>query len=282
MQAPAPVRNTPEVLELAQRRPRVTLEGTPRYWLDRDPVKTHFLNALSILIPAVEFVVIGILRRYRDRIPDVKVRADAQSVIRQESAHAAVHTLCNRLLTAAGYAAAPRLDRLLRGVLGLVCRLLSARAELAIPTLFEVYTSALSRDVLVHRERWFGAEGRSDPDARAVVVWHALEEVEHQAVCGDVYRQVYRGHLVPAVLLVLLTPLMVLWLLATHGYLLACDAWSRRPVSLAAFVRFTVAADSPYRLLLRQSFHLFGKDVHTWNGYPLQPLRTELAAISRR
>ena len=54
----------------------------PKYYFDNSPVKTHFLNALSITFPHGERFFIDSVKNYKDRIDDEEIKIEIQIKIR--------------------------------------------------------------------------------------------------------------------------------------------------------------------------------------------------------
>ena len=183
--------STPDDIAIEPRRPEFDFSGVSKYWL-KDPFTSQFMNALSIVVPHSERTVIDIVRKYADNITDPKLIRDMDALIRQEGRHALMHLRCNDLLAKCGYPAIRPFERFHKFFVRLLRRFSPTAWELAIPAAFEHFTSAISRDFIVNQAFWVGDQSDGASNAATNVAidftnWHALEELEHQAVCFDVF-----------------------------------------------------------------------------------------------
>jgi predicted metal-dependent hydrolase len=100
-----------------------------------------------------------------------------------------MHLRCNDLLKKCGYPAIRPFERFHKFFVGLLRRISPSAWELAMPAAFEHFTSAISRDFIVNHTFWTGDQSNAAID---FTNWHALEELEHQAVCFDVFAALER------------------------------------------------------------------------------------------
>ena len=175
--------STPENITIEPRRPEFDFSGIDKYWL-KDPYTSHFMNALSIVVPVSERTVIDIVRKYADHITDEKLIRDMDGLIRQEGRHTLMHLRCNELLKQCGYPVIRPFERFQKFFVGILRKISPPAWELTMPAAFEHFTSAISRDFIVNRHFWVGGQSNTAVD---FTDWHALEELEHQAVCFDVF-----------------------------------------------------------------------------------------------
>ncbi|MDE2402957.1 MAG: metal-dependent hydrolase [Burkholderiales bacterium] len=166
------------------------LEGDiPRHWLNGDPFKTRFFDAMSTLFPVGERFFITCVRDFKDSITDPKMSQDIQDFTRQEAQHSMLHTRYNDRLKAQGV----NVDAILRGqekrLFGIIRQHTSREFTLGI-TVASEHITAIMADCFVERPEIF--EG-ADERIRALYVWHAMEEMEHKGVAFDVLQQVARG-----------------------------------------------------------------------------------------
>ena len=175
--------STPTDIAIEPRRPEFDFSGVDKYWL-KDPFTSQFMNALSIVVPVSERTVIDIVRKYADHITDEKLIRDMDGLIRQEGRHTLMHLRCNELLKQCGYPAIRPFERFQKFFVGILRKISPPAWELTMPAAFEHFTSAISRDFIVNRHFWVGNKSNTAVD---FTDWHALEELEHQAVCFDVF-----------------------------------------------------------------------------------------------
>lgn len=219
----------PAGIVITPRRPEFDLSKESRYWL-RDPFTSHFMNALSIVVPHSERTVIDIIRKYAPRIFDSKLQQDMDALIRQEGRHTFMHLQCNALLKNCGYPAIRLFERFQKFFVRTLRRVSPTAWELAMPAAFEHFTSAISRDFIRNRDFWAGNRTNA---AIAFTHWHALEELEHQAVCFDVFAALEKRTwlLTPAILFIWMPATLVsvygmqLYFLLKDGILLKGKNW---------------------------------------------------------
>jgi uncharacterized protein len=226
---------TPAGVKITSRRPKFDFSDTPKVWLS-DPFRTHFMNALSVLIPHSERTVNAIMRKNVSLISDARLKDEILSLIKQEGAHAAMHQISNKQLKQCGYTKIALFEKLQKKSMSMLRRASSDAFEMAIPAAFEHFTSAISRDFLAHKDEWAGHQANEAVD---FATWHSLEEIEHQAVCYDAYKALYPGQwrLVLA-LLFCWVPLTVLSTYIVQLYLLHKDRVIYQPKNWLPYFKF--------------------------------------------
>jgi predicted metal-dependent hydrolase len=176
--------------DISRRDVNFAFDHVPRDWCHDDAYQTAFLNALSLLFPEGEKFFVDSVKHYKARIADPVLQREIAGFIGQEAMHGREHRAFNEMIVAHGYVSAPRVDRRLRGFLGLVRRVLSPRSQLAVTCALEHFTAMLAEQLL-GEER---VRAEIHPSVRPLWLWHALEESEHKAVAFDVYRAVGGGY----------------------------------------------------------------------------------------
>ena len=94
--------------------------------------------------------------------------------------HPLMHLRCNDLLKNCGDSALRPFERFHRFFIRILRKVSPPGRELGMPAAFEHLTSAISRDFIVNRHFWAANLSNAAID---FMNWHALEELEHQAVC---------------------------------------------------------------------------------------------------
>lgn len=157
----------------------------PRYWLDNDPFKTRFFDAMSTFFPEGERFFITCVRDFKAQITDPQLLAQVRDFTRQEGQHGMVHRQFNDRVKAQGVDV-DRIERITVWVLFKLARsLLSRKTTLAITAAFEHMTA-----LMAHGFEEAKVLEKADPRLRAMYTWHAIEEVEHKAVAFDVMQKV--------------------------------------------------------------------------------------------
>ena len=151
-----------------------------RWWHGNDPVKTAFLNALSITFPQGESLFVEAVRRYRDAA-DPKLQEQIAAFIKQETLHTREHVAFNRLIEQAGYDVtamhAYTTNRMS------IARARPPIAQLAMTVALEHFTAILAHGLLKNPKHLDGAP------TEIALLWkyHAIEEIEHKGVAFDTY-----------------------------------------------------------------------------------------------
>jgi hypothetical protein len=159
----------------------------PRYWLDNDPFKTRFFEAMSMTFPDGERYFIDCVRRYRDRVADPELAAQVKAFIYQEGQHGMVHTQFNDRLRAQGIGVDKILDFARDKIEGFKRDFSPA---------FNLGKTAGAEHMTAMMAHGFFATGllkEAHPRVRAMFAWHAVEEIEHKAVAFDVFQKVAKG-----------------------------------------------------------------------------------------
>jgi predicted metal-dependent hydrolase len=151
-----------------------------------DVLMSHVFAVLSSVFPGGEAYFVRSVRSVRHRITDPRLREAVEGFIGQESMHGREHRAFNEHLATLGYPTGP-IDTYIRGLTWLRERFLSETMNVAIVAALEHYTATLAETVLTDPEARAALGHRA---ARYLLVWHALEELEHKAVAFDVYRSI--------------------------------------------------------------------------------------------
>jgi uncharacterized protein len=168
--------------------PELGLDGDiPRFWLDNDPFKTRYIDAMALTFPDGERYFIQCVRDWRDQVTDPKLAAEVKDFIYQEGQHGMVHTLYNNRLKQQGMA----IDRICSFI---VDRLSSYRRNYSRE--FNLGRTAGAEHLTAMMcHGFFGSDMmvQADPRIRAMYAWHSVEEIEHKAVAFDVFQKIAKG-----------------------------------------------------------------------------------------
>lgn len=182
----------PNDLEITTRHPDFPLYAAlekQRYWLNGDPVLSHLFNALQATFPEGERFFIDSARDVRDQLPAGSVPADLakdiKAFIHQEAWHGKAHDEWVQALVALGYDRMTDFDSRIRKLRLWAKDNIAPIRRLAMTAGAEHLTASLARLILFQRPELL--DGAQRP-VRDLLAWHALEEVEHKAVCFDLYQ----------------------------------------------------------------------------------------------
>ncbi|MBJ8342555.1 metal-dependent hydrolase [Antrihabitans sp. YC3-6] len=218
----------PENLVLQPRQVAFDWANVPMHYIPGDPVATHTINVLHLLLPEGEDWFVATFKEALPFIDDEKLRDDVIGFIGQESMHSGAHTGVLDHLASNGIDPTPFTDQLH----WLFDKLLGPRPitglkeqnylveRLALIAAIEHITAFLGDWVL-------NAEGLDRADMHPTMIdllrWHGAEEVEHRAVAYDVLMYFDKRYIRRARTQALVIPVIVyLWVRGVR-FLMAND-----------------------------------------------------------
>ena len=168
-----------------------------RYWLDNDPIATHFLNALQSTFPEGELFFIQaaidgakILRQYG--YMNQQLEQDLRSFQLQEAHHSKQHRIWTDALIGMGYEKLAAENEELHKFSAILRKYVPAKWRLAITAADEHYTASIAylftnvnQDFLL----------KSAAPFRNLLLYHAMEEIEHKGVCFDLSQMLSRSYM---------------------------------------------------------------------------------------
>ncbi|MFN7147006.1 MAG: metal-dependent hydrolase [Myxococcota bacterium] len=164
------------------RRPRFDLgPEVGAHWFGGSAVRTHLANGLNFVFPEGERFFIRSVRHYADRIDDPALRERVAAFAGQEAQHQRAHLAAFDVLEAHGYEIASWLAWYRRAAYEGV--------EPRVPPVLRLSTTAaLEHFTATFGELALGTEmlDEAHPAMRALLRWHAAEEIEHRDVAFDV------------------------------------------------------------------------------------------------
>jgi uncharacterized protein len=255
------------------RRTRFDLSETPLHWVPGDPVATHVMNVLHIMLPPGERWFCDVYREALPLISDDKLRQDVKGFMGQEATHARAHEVAREYLARHGIDTDKAMARAewMRSNLGgpapfgrtlprplrrpwLVTRLSAIAAV-------EHFTAVLGRWILDGSAALDTAG--SDPAMLDLMRWHGAEEVEHRSVAFDVYQHVSGNYLRRLVSMVFTVIGLTVGFIIGGTLLLSADPTTRQRFTFRAFRRATRAGHlPPYTYALRAVPTYLRRDYH--------------------
>ncbi|MCD6059979.1 MAG: hypothetical protein K0R03_1722 [Moraxellaceae bacterium] len=190
--------------QLKPRRVQFDFQDVPLHWIPDDPLATHLINGINLLLPAGELWFCRVYNQALPLVRDAQLRADVEGFIRQEAIHARSHAKAEQFLQAHGLdtdtyrrKAEWLFERFLGdapfGVPALKRPLLEKRwliARVGIIAAIEHFTGLLGQWCMDNRS-W----DRAHPVMADLFRWHLAEEVEHRTVAFDLFAHLCRTEL---------------------------------------------------------------------------------------
>jgi len=162
----------------------VDFSKVPRHWMANSATATAIANGVNLLFPHGERFFVRSVKHFLGRIEDPELRAAIKGFFGQEGRHAHAHDDLNEILRVQGF----EIDRFLTRYKRISSWLedhLPAKLNLSITAALEHFTAILAEgafklDIL----------DQAAPEMRALLAWHAAEEIEHKAVAFDVLQAI--------------------------------------------------------------------------------------------
>mgnify|MGYP003450125388 FL=1 len=161
------------------------LDEIPRFWFGGDPFKTRMFDALSLTFPDGERYFIESVRLFRDKIKDPELQLRVADFIRQEAQHGIAHDKMNQVMRDQGMPVDQFLQ-MLNKIFKLELKNRSPQYNIAMTAAAEHLTALMAETFYSQKDTLREAH----PYVRALLAWHAIEEMEHRDVAFDVMQQV--------------------------------------------------------------------------------------------
>lgn len=156
-----------------------------KYFFRGNPILSTLMYALSASFPDGERFFIDSVRHYQKDIKDPVLLAQIRGFIGQEAHHSRIHEDFNARAETLGINMG-RIEKRFKKRIDTAKRRLDPGRQLAITAALEHVTATLAQWTLENPEAGLGSDSHSP--LREMLVWHAMEEIEHKAVAFDVYR----------------------------------------------------------------------------------------------
>ncbi len=231
-------------------------EQAPRYFYAGNGTATAFFAVLSAIFPPGEDFFVESVRRFRDRIDDPELKARVAGFIGQEAIHGREHERLNEMLSEQGFDIEVP-DRAIRAGLWLLEQL-PHRQQLACTAMMEHFTALLGEQLLTDEE----FSERADPEMIQLWYWHALEELEHKAVCYDVYENLGNSPAERVLTFPYVAGALLPAILGSWGYLVAHNGLWRKPSDMRQGLKMLLGKDGFVTRIMPRMGAYAKKDFH--------------------
>lgn len=199
-------------------------DDIPRYWLAGNAFKTRLVDAVQATFPDGERYFISSVRAFRERIKDSELLQAVKDFTMQEGQHGQVHTEFNARLKRQGIAV-EAFTKHTKKMCDDRLKTFSEEYNVALTAALEHFTAMMADLFFAEKGMMAGA----DPRVRAMMAWHAVEEMEHKAVAFDVMQQVAGvGYTMRSVAMLHATASFLLFTTVAPWFMLGMDGYSRR------------------------------------------------------
>lgn len=155
-----------------------------RFFFGGNSLKSAFVVALSGAFPPGEKEFIQSVRLFMKQVRDKKLIEDVKAFTEQEGQHSLQHRLLNEAFDRLGYSATD-VSEAMEAMEKEWAAERSDAERLAMTVVMEHITAVMAHFALTHPEE-FDALPES---LREMLIWHAIEEIEHKSVAFDVYQE---------------------------------------------------------------------------------------------
>jgi predicted metal-dependent hydrolase len=171
-------------------------EPTPVAWIPGEPVTSHIIDVLHLLLPAGERWFVHVYKQALPLIEDEQLKADVKGFMGQEAVHSRAHAAVLDHLRANRIDPDPFTRRIEWMFFSLggdrafpwVPRRRWLLERIAVIAAIEHFTAVLGAWVLDSPALDAAA---ADPTMLDLLRWHGAEEVEHRSVAFDVFRSLH-------------------------------------------------------------------------------------------
>ncbi|MFF0493632.1 metal-dependent hydrolase [Nocardia sp. NPDC004068] len=205
----------PGEVALAARNVHFDWRDTPLHWMADEPIASHVINALNLLLPEGERMFCQTFSEALPLVKDEKLREQMLGFIGQESMHAETHNgVLDEVLSAHGIdvdAYVRQMEYLFRTTLGArenadaTKQFQNLVERLGFIATLEHFFAFLGDWVLNADLERFGA----DPRVLDLFRWHGAEEVEHRFVAYDVAEYFEIGYVRRCALMLIVFPIFL-------------------------------------------------------------------------
>ncbi len=167
------------------RRMDFDFDDIPKHWFGNNAFATHVSNGLHLLFPDGERFFVRSVRHYLGQIQDPALRDSVEAFFGQEGSHAREHQRTFEILKSQGL----DVDKFLAAYRRFAFEWLEPKfppsMRLAVTAAAEHFTATFAHGGLTTSDL-----DDAHPAMRALLLWHAAEEVEHKSVAYDVFMEV--------------------------------------------------------------------------------------------
>jgi predicted metal-dependent hydrolase len=173
------------------RKPNYEWNGIEKHWLFNNYFATHFINSMHVVFPDGEKFFIRSVKNFFDQIEDPALKERVKAFIGQEAQHMAQHKSFWEVLRKESDAVDQFLPFYNRWGYEYFeefsNRFTGGKLGLSVTVALEHYTAIFAESALEYDSRLLQ---NFPPEMKAMLQWHAAEEIEHKAVAFDVLKEV--------------------------------------------------------------------------------------------
>jgi predicted metal-dependent hydrolase len=147
---------------------------------------SHLFNAFTLIAPITEGMLIRAIRLSQPMLEGSGLETDAKAFIGQEAIHTREHRALNRRLSELGLNVEEVVSVIEQEVKN-IGDSMSLQENLAVVVTGEHAIYSIARALLMSKY----PQCQQQQQVKNLFIWHAVEEMEHQSVCDDIYKYLY-------------------------------------------------------------------------------------------
>lgn len=253
-------------IDLKVRKVNFTFQPNPRYWMNGNPVATHFNNAMHMVFPDGEKFFIRSVKAFYKDIKDPKLRKQIDGFVGQEGTHFKEHQKFWKILEEQGFEPEVFLNIYRKTAWDMLEKnLLKAFGEETGKKLALSVTVALEHYTAMFAESAFSSvpELEMPEDMKELMLWHAAEEIEHKAIPFNLLKEVDDSYALRVSGMLIATLGLSFYIALGQAILMSQDKeldWKEMPGHLVAF--FSRLRGGMGRSVVKDFWKYFKKDFH--------------------
>lgn len=199
----------------------------PKYWMENDPFKTRLMDIVQAVFPDGERYFMSSVNAFKNDVKDSELHAEVLDFMQQEGQHGRVHTEYNQRLARQGLKV-HAFENEAKKIANRRLKWLSPAYNVALTAALEHITAMMADLFFAEKKVMAGADKR----VRAMLAWHAIEEMEHKAVAFDVMQQVAKvGYFRRVLAMFHAATMFSIYILFATWAALRMDGFTRRQVA---------------------------------------------------
>lgn len=155
------------------------------FWFGNNPFMTHMTNALSFQFPSGEDMFVRAVTHFKDQVENKELKRAIVAFAGQELMHGRLHDEFNTWIASRVPDAKTYFTDLAAASDARTAK--SFAKDPLLPLAVTVALEHLTAIIAANFLRRTDISEMADPEVRPLLIWHAIEEIEHKNVAFDVY-----------------------------------------------------------------------------------------------
>lgn len=230
------------------------------FWFGGNPFLTHMTNVLSFQFPSGEEMFVKAVTHFKDQVQDKELKRAIVAFAGQELLHSRLHEEFNEWIASRVPDAKNYCDALAEASNRRSAKSFKQNPmlPLAVTVALEHLTAIMAANFL----RRTDISEQAHPEVRALLIWHAIEEIEHKNVAYDVYLAVNGSYLMRAIAMLGATCVLTGQTIYYMTKLLRKDGELTNLKAFWEFMKISFGRKGFFTTSLKAYFHYFKPNFH--------------------